>query len=113
MKFRLKDLIYNHNDIVGHLFLHTINSDFAEKHSPKNKDEFETKEIDIKLLINDEEFDIREWLESFRENYFKYVKNKAQELLAERLSEKVDDISNELEILRSKIIEVETSIDLD
>jgi hypothetical protein len=113
MKFKLKDLIYNHNDIVGHLFLHTINSDFAERHRVKNNDELETKEIDIKLLINGEEFDIREWLESFRENYFKYVKNKAQELLAKRLSEKVDDISNELENLRSKIIEVETSIDLD
>ena len=68
---------------------------------------------DIKLLINDEEFDIREWLESFRENYFKYIKYKAQDLLAERLSEKVDVISNELENLRSKIIEVETSIDLN
>lgn len=113
MKFKLKDLIYNQNDIVGHLFLHTINSDFAERHSAKNNNELETKEIDIKLLINDEEFDIREWLESFRENFFKYIKIKAQELLAERLSDKVDDISNELEILRTKIIEVETSIDLN
>lgn len=113
MKFKLKDLIYNHDDIVGHLFLHTISSDFAERNRAKNEDDLKTKEIDIKLLINDEEFDIREWLESFRENYFKYIKYKAQDLLAERLSEKVDVISNELENLRSKIIEVETSIDLN
>ena len=53
MKFKLKELIDNQEDIVGHLFLHTINSEFAKKHKPKNKEEYEQKEIELRLLINE------------------------------------------------------------
>ena len=111
MKFKLKELIENREDIVGHLFLHTINSEFANKHKANNKEEYEQKEIQIRLLINEEEFDIRPWLEHFRERYYSYLKKEAQEILANKLSDRIDDISNELEVLRSKINSVESSID--
>ena len=111
MKFKLKELIENREDIVGHLFLHTINSEFANKHKANNKEEYEQKEIEIRLLINEEEFDIRPWLEHFREQYYSYLKKEAQEILANKLSDRIDDISNELEVLRSKINSVESSID--
>lgn len=113
MKFKLKELVEYQEDIVGHLFLHTINSEFAEKHKPKNKEEYEQKEIEIRLLINEEEFDIRPWLEHFRERYYSYLKEEAQEILASKLSDRVEDISNELEILRSKINSLESSIHWD
>ena len=93
------------------MFLHTINSEFAKKHKPKNKEEYEQKEIEIRLLINEEEFDIRLWLEHFRERYYSYLKKEAQDILANKLSNRVDDISNDLEVLRSKINSVESSID--
>ena len=110
MKFRLKDLVENKNDIVSHLFLNSITWEFAEKNKPKTNEEYENKTFNIQLLIDGEEFDINKWLETFRNNYFVYLRAEAQKLLAEKLSDKACDISNLLEDIHSKVKSLEDSI---
>ena len=87
MEFKLKDLITNKNDIVGHLFLYCIDSDFANANKYHDDEEYNAKTIDIQLLINGQDFDIRPWLENFKEFYFKYIKQEAQKLVSEKLSD--------------------------
>lgn len=114
MKFKLKDLVNTqNNDIVGHLFLHCIDSDFANAHKFISDDDFHSREIDITLKIEGQEFDIRPWLEQFKEDYFYYVKREAQRLVSEKLSNKCDEIADTLNLLKEKLENIESNIDWD
>ena len=114
MKFKLKDLVNTqNNDIVGHLFLHCIDKDFATTHQFVNVEDFHNKEIDITLNIGGQEFDIRPWLEQFKKNYFNYVKKEAQRIVSEKLSNKCDEIANSLNMLKEKLENIESNIDWD
>ena len=112
MEFKLKDLIDTRtNDIVGHLFLHCIDSDFANVHKFISDEDFQTKTIDITLTIDGQEFDIRKWLEQFRENYFFYIKREAQRIVSNKLSNRCDEITTQLNTLKEKLEEIESNID--
>jgi hypothetical protein len=112
MKFKLKDLVNTqNNDIVGHLFLHCIDRDFAKAHKFISDEDFHNKEIDITLTIDGQEFDIRHWLEHFKEYYFYYVKRRAQQIVSEKLSNRCDEIADSLNMLKGKLENIESNID--
>ena len=114
MKFKLKELINRaSNDIVGHLFLHCIDSDFANAHKFISDEDFNSREIDITLTIDEQEFDIRPWLEQFKEDYFYYVKREAQRIVSEKLSNRCDEIADSLNMLKEKLENIESNIDWD
>lgn len=113
MEFKLKDLIENKNDIVGHLFLHCIDTDFALLHKCCTEEEFQTKTIDIKLFIEGQEFNIKEWLEQFKEDYFYYIKKEAQKIVANKLSNRCNELSEQLNQLKMKFEEIESNVDWD
>lgn len=114
MEFKLKDLVDTRtNDIVGHLFLHCIDRDFANTHKFLNDDDFQNKTIDITLTIDGQEFDIKPWLEQFKEDYFYYVKREAKKLVSEKLSNRCDEISETLNTLKEKLDNIESNIDWD
>ena len=114
MKFKLKDLVdMRNNDIVGHLFLHCIDSDFANAHKFISDEDFHNKEIDITLNIDGQEFDIRPWLEQFKEDYFYYVKREAKRLVSEKLSNRCDEIAEALNSVKEKLESIEGNIDWD
>lgn len=112
MKFKLKDLVdTRNNDIVGHLFLHCIDRDFANAHKFISDEDFHSKEIDITLKIEGQEFDIRPWLEQFKNDYFYYVKREAQRIVSEKLSNRCDEIADALNMLKDKLENIESNID--
>ena len=114
MKFKLKDLIDTRkNDIVGHLFLHCIDRDFANAHKFISDEDFNNKTIDITLTIDGQEFDIQPWLEQFRKDYFYYVKREAQRIVSEKLSNRCEEIAETLNNLKEKIENVESNINWD
>lgn len=114
MKFKLKDLVdTRNNDIVGHLFLHCIDREFANLHKFISDEDFHNKEIDITLNIDGQEFDIRPWLEQFKEDYFYYVKREAKRLVSEKLSNRCDEIAEALNSVKEKLESIEGNIDWD
>lgn len=111
MKFKLKELVNRaSNDIVGHLFLHCIDSDFANAHKFISDEDFNSREIDITLTVEGQEFDIRPWLEQFKEDYFYYVKREAQRIVSEKLSNRCDEIADSLNTLKEKLENIESNI---
>lgn len=111
MKFKLKELVNRaSNDIVGHLFLHCIDSDFANAHKFISDEDFNSREIDITLTVEGQEFDIRPWLEQFKEDYFYYVKREAQRIVSEKLSNRCDEIAESLNTLKEKLENIESNI---
>ena len=114
MEFKLKDLVDTRKkDIVGHLFLHCIDRDFAKDHKFISDEDFNNRTIDITLTIDGQEFDIRPWLEHFKEEYFKYVKRSAQNIVSEKLSNRCEEIAETLNNLKNKIELAESNIDWD
>lgn len=114
MEFKLKDLVNTRkDDIVGHLFLHCIDSDFANTHKFISDEDFNNRTIDITLTIDGQEFDIQPWLEQFREDYFTYVKRAAQRIVSEKLSNRCNEIANSLNMLKEKLESIESNIDWD
>lgn len=113
MEFKLKDLVDTRNDIVGHLFLHCIDRDFANAHKFISDEDFNNRTIDITLTIDGQEFDIRPWLEQFKEDYFTYVKISAQNIISEKLSNRCEEIAETLNNLKEKIENAESNIDWD
>ena len=112
MKFKLKDLVdTRNNDIVGHLFLHCIDRDFANVHKFISDEDFHSREIDITLKIDGQEFDIRPWLEQFKEDYFYYIKREAQRIVSEKLSNRCDEIADTLNMVKEKLESIESNID--
>lgn len=112
MEFKLKDLVDTRkNDIVGHLFLHCIDRDFANAHKFINDDDFQNKTIDITLMIDGQEFDIRPWLEQFKKDYFFYVKRSAQNIVSEKLSSRCEEMAEILNNLKEKLENAESNID--
>jgi hypothetical protein len=114
MEFKLKDLVDTQkNDIVGHLFLHCIDRDFANVHKFISEEDFNTRTIDITLTIDGQEFDIKPWLEQFKEDYFTYVKRAAQNIVSEKLSNRCEEIAETLNNLKEKLESAESCIDWD
>ena len=111
MEFKLKDLVDTRkNDIVGHLFLHCIDRDFANAHKFISDEDFNNRTIDITLTIDGQEFDIRPWLEQFKEDYFTYVKRAAQNIVSEKLSDRCVEIAETLNNLKEKLESAESCI---
>ena len=114
MKFKLKDLVdTRNNDIVGHLFLHCIDREFAKLHKFISDEDFDSRTIDITLTIDGQEFDIQPWLEQFKEDYFTYVKRAAQHIVSEKLSNRCEEIAEMLNNLKEKIEDAESNINWD
>lgn len=114
MKFKLKELVNRaSNDIVGHLFLHCIDSDFANAHKFISDEDFNSREIDITLTIDGQEFDILPWLEQFKEDYFYYVKREANRIVSEKLSNRCEEMAETLNILKEKLENAESNINWD
>lgn len=74
MEFKLKDLVDTRkNDIVGHLFLHCIDREFANLHKFISDEDFDSRTIDITLTIDGQEFDIQPWLEQSTIKTFQHL----------------------------------------
>jgi hypothetical protein len=114
MKFKLKELVDTRkDDIVGHLFLHCIDRDFANAHKFISDEDFHSREIDITLTIDGQEFDILPWLEQFKNDYFTYVKRAAQNMVSEKLSDRCVEIAETLNNLKEKLESAESCINWD
>lgn len=114
MKFKLKDLVDTRkNDIVGHLFLHCIDREFANAHKFISDEDFNNRTIDIKLTIDGQEFDIRSWLDQFKKDYLTYVKIEAQNIVSEKLSNRCVEIAETLNNLKEKLESAESCINWD
>ena len=112
MKYKVKDLL-NKNNMVGHLFLDCIDSDTVTEIIKQDGYDYNTTEIDIKLLVNDKELNIQNFLEHLEDEYFKQIKKCADSLVKKMLSNKADEISGMLTELKNKLEHIENNIEWD
>lgn len=84
-----KDKITKENTMLSHAILDTITDSIIEKSNIKDKDE-----IEITLTIEGEEVDITNFFEHINSQFDRCVHEKAQELIDDEISEKVNKIKD-------------------
>ena len=109
MKFNLKKL-FRREESLSHIFLTCVTDEIINKIKSKDNYDVDTTEVDMKLYIEDTEVDIKKFFDGFMNRYEEHLKTKAEELLKEKLSKKVDDISWTLDQLKTKLEYLEDNI---
>lgn len=104
MKFKLKDIVLENHPAhvaidyaMGKTLIKTV-KDLA------GTEELHEKELDIQLLIDGEEYDLKNFFQSLSDNYFKYLSTRVKTAL---FKEAEDTISR----LQSSLHEIETKLD--
>lgn len=104
MKFKLKDIVLENHPAhvaidyaMGKTLIKTV-KDLA------GTEELHEKELDIQLLIDGEEYDLKNFFQSLSDNYFKYLSTRVKTAL---FKEAEDTISR----LQSSLNEIETKLD--
>mgnify|MGYP003532432500 CR=1 FL=1 len=109
MKFNLKNL-FRRRESLSHIFLTCVTDEIINKIKSKDNYDIDTTEVDMKLYIEDIEVDIKKFFEGFMNRYEEHLKTKAEELLKEKLSKKVDDIAWTLNEFKTKLEYLEDNI---
>lgn len=112
MKFKIKDLLKAHIN-ASHLFLNCVTDEVAKKITSQEKYDINTTEVDMKLYIEDTEVDLTKFIDCLMNSYDEQIKIKAEELLKEKLSKKVDEIACTLDNLHVKLTNLEDNISWD
>lgn len=102
MKRKIKDIVYGrtHGDIAVSYALNEVLTEMLS--CIENRE----SEIDIQLLINGTEYNHEIFFEHLSEKYFAYLKNKAEELIEEKL-DILKNTYNKLETISKSILEEE------
>lgn len=103
MKLTNDDLI--NNQTIRYFVINALvgkykRDDFAEWHEKNLKD---NKKIDVKLIINDKEFPLEETLQFIVDQFEEQVRKKAENLISDKLSQKILPIVNLMEELELKL----------
>lgn len=104
MKLKLKDIVLDHHPAyvaIDYALGETLTKMLEDIMKPG---EFQEKELDVKLLIDGKEYDLKKFFQLLSDNYFKYLGDKAKTVL---LEDAEDAISN----LRSTLYEIESKLD--
>lgn len=104
MKFKLKDIVLDYHPAhiaIGYAMDETLNEMVSDITGPE---EFHDKELDIQLLIDGKEYDIKNFFQSLSDNYFKHLGDKVKTVL---FKDAEDTIAN----LHSTLYEIESKLD--
>lgn len=112
MKYKVKELLDNKN-FISHLFLCCIDSETVDSIINTKDYNVESTEIDIKLLVNDRELNIDEFLQHLNNEYFNMVKKSADSLVKKQLSNRAYEIGEVLTELETKLKHIESNIEWD
>lgn len=101
-KFKLKSELVDGDSLLSHIFMNNIHKtkwfeNYTKEVKLSSPEKEKSKTVDIKLVVNGEEFpDIKEIFEDFEIQIETLIKKKATELVKEQTSEKFRDICNKL-----------------
>ena len=112
MKYKIKDLLKSHK-MVSHLFLDCVDSDTVYEITNQEGYDYETTDVDIKLLVNGKELNIDNFLNHLEEEYFNQVKKAADIIVKKQLSNRAEEIGEMLSELKDKLQHIENNIEWD
>jgi hypothetical protein len=104
MKFKLKDIVLDHHPAyvaIDYALGETL-TEMTWKLA--GTEELREKELDVQLLIDGKEYDLKNFFQLLSDNYFKYLGNKAKTLFFK-------DAEDTISSLHSTLYEIESKLD--
>lgn len=76
-------------------------------------EELNKNELDVQLLINGKEYDLKNFFQLLSDNYFKYLGNKAKTILFEDAEDTISNLHSTLYEIESKLDSIKEDISYD
>lgn len=113
MKLKLKDIVFNYHpahvaikDALGETLTEMI-------WDQAGTEELREKELDVQLLINGKEYDIKNFFQSLSDNYFNHLGDKAKDILFKDAEDTINSLHSTLYEIESKLDSINNDISYD
>lgn len=113
MKLKLKDIVLNYHP--AHVAIdYALGKTLTEMVSNLvGTEELHEKELDIQLLIDGKEYDIKNFFQSLSDNYFKHLGDKVKTVLFKDAEDTINSLHSTLYEIKSKLDSINNDISYD
>lgn len=113
MKLKLKDIVLDNHPAyvaIDYALGETLTEILTNFTGTK---ELDKKELDIQLLIDGKEYDIKNFFQSLSDNYFKHLGNKVKTVLFKDAEDTIASLHSTLYEIESKLDSINNDISYD
>lgn len=113
MKLKLKDIVLEHHPAyvaIDYALGETLTKMVEDIMKPE---EFREKELDVQLLIDGKEYDLKNFFQLLSDNYFKYLGDKAKTVLFQDAEDTISKLHSTLYEIESKLDSISNDISYD
>ena len=113
MKLKLKDIVLDNHPAhvaIGYAMGKAL-KETVEKLA--GTEELQEKELDVQLLIEGKEYDLKNFFQSLSDNYFKYLANEAKSVLFKDAEDTISSLHSTLYEIESKLNSINDNITWD
>lgn len=109
MKLKLKDIVLDHHPAYVAID-YALGETLTEMVGEIKPGELQEKELDVQLLIDGKEYDLKNFFQLLSDNYFKYLANKAKSVLFEDAEDTISSLHSTLYEISSKLDSINDNI---
>lgn len=112
MKFKLREIVLDHHPACVAID-YALGETLTEMVGEIKPGELQEKELDVQLLIDGKEYDIKNFFQSLSDNYFKHLANKAKSVLFEDAEDTISRLRSTLYDIESKLESITDNLSYD
>lgn len=113
MKFKLKDIVLDYHPAyvaIGYALDKTLTKMVKEL---AGTEELHEKELDIQLLIDGKEYDLKNFFQSLSDNYFKYLSSRLKTVLFKEAEDTINRLHSTLNDMETKLDTINNDLSYD
>ena len=113
MKFKLRDIVLDHHPAhvaIDYALGETLKEMTLEL---AGTEELQKKELDVQLLVDGKEYDLKRFFQSLSDNYFKYLGKAAKTILFKDAEDTISNLHSTLYEIESKLDSINNDISYD
>jgi hypothetical protein len=113
MKFKLKDIVLDYHPAhaaIGYAMGKTLTKTVKDL---AGTEELHEKELDIQLLIDGEEYDLKKFFQSLSDNYFEYLGSRVKAVLFKEAEDTINRLQSSLHEIETKLDSINEDISYD
>lgn len=113
MKFKLKDIVLDYHPAyvaIGYALDKTLTKMVKEL---AGTEELHEKELDIQLLIDGKEYDLKNFFQSLSDNYFKHLSSRLKTVLFKEAEDTINRLHTTLNDMETKLDTINNDLSYD
>lgn len=113
MKFKLRDIVLDHHPAYVAIDYALGEALTEMTWELAGTEELRNKELDIQLLIDGKEYDLKNFFQLLSDNYFKHLGDTAKKILFEDAEDTISSLHSTLYEIESKLDSITTDLSYD